>query len=545
MSTIVFCNVGTRDVVVAGQEGQKPPPARTRGKTLLAQLEAAEPEITADHLKFPILQSGLDEILRAENGRIEHLILIGTDQDESITPQHNWLNDTTYYAQIAARVLVPRYQGQIAMVTTVAIGQKPEPFNPSLYNKAFAHYEAILRPYLSDVVSCYYVMPVGGIPACNTALILQGVRLFDVRCRTLFVTENGRPYHLDVADQLLGMMRENTAIDLLRRLDFTAAQPLLTTGRAFDDPVPHLIQYASARLWFDFVAAQRHLDLALRFSQAMLIGHEQLRAEQRALNQLLAGEELLLISELYYNALIAWENGRFVDFLGRATRFQEAVLLYVAQQRAPHLLQLVTPSEVAIDARKREYLQRQLEQALLRQPGVNLAAQHQPLSPLRQKMGELFSLGEIKTLCLFLEIEYEELSGDTRSEKVIGVIDFVLRHERLDDLVTILDRERPFVAWHTLMMAQESEPDPLPVVLAVLARLERLVVIRQQSIIAHGYQGASDDIIRQAYNTPPVAEQYSPIQDMFEVCRALNAPATNPLLRVRDFLIHLLRGVYV
>ncbi|MEZ4642609.1 MAG: hypothetical protein R3E31_07710 [Chloroflexota bacterium] len=115
MSTLVICNVGTRDVVLAGKENEKPPPkARIQGEVLLTQLAAAAPEITPDTLTFPILKPALDAILAEDvSRRIDHLILIGTNQDENDNVTRAPANDTLFYAQLAQQVLAPRYGEQI------------------------------------------------------------------------------------------------------------------------------------------------------------------------------------------------------------------------------------------------------------------------------------------------------------------------------------------------------------------------------------------------------------------------------------------------
>ncbi|MCB8965737.1 MAG: hypothetical protein H6660_02495 [Ardenticatenaceae bacterium] len=287
MSTLVICNVGTRDVVLAGKENEKPPPkARIQGEVLLTQLAAAAPEITPDTLTFPILKPALDAILAEDvSRRIDHLILIGTNQDETTTLPWHRQNDTLFYAQLAQQVLAPRYGEQIGQTKVIEVGAEAHPINPALYDQAYNRLGEIVGEWIDPDVICY-VVPVGGIPALNTALILQGVRFFGERCRVRFVTEEGRPYPLKAGEQVLAMMQEHTAVNRLLRLDFAAALPLLTTGRDPRDPVTALIHYASARLWFDFDGAQRYLNDAAHYAQEQPAVAAQLDAEQQALQRL-------------------------------------------------------------------------------------------------------------------------------------------------------------------------------------------------------------------------------------------------------------------
>lgn len=538
MSTLVICNVGTRDVVIAGKEDEKPlPKARIQGEYLLAQLATAVPEVTPDALTFPILKPALDAILAEEaSGRIDRLVLIGTNQDEAITPPWHRQNDTLFYAQLARQVLIPRFGAQIGQAQVIEVGAEKSPINPALYDHAYNRLGEIVGGLADPDVTCY-VAPVGGIPALNTALILQGVRFFGERCRVRFVTEEGRPYSLKAGEQVVAMMQEHTAVDRLLRLDFVAALPLLSTGRGPRDPVTPLIHYASARLWFDFDQAQRYLNDAAHYAREQPAVATQLATEQQALQRLRGGDSLALLGELYFNALIAWENGRFIDFLGRATRFHEALLLYLAQEYAPHLLRQASAKEIATNPEKRHWLQNALANLSGGAAAIPEEGNEQ-MRRLRQQINRAFSLEEVRILCFDLRIPYEDLQGDGRAGKIVGLLDHALRYGTLPDLLRLLREERPQQRWE--IGWETPATAPLPALLPILERLARLWPLRQQSIIAHGYGGVSQQALAQAYNSPPGPTPESPVQDMFEAGRILGMSDSNPLLRVRDLLLALL-----
>lgn len=66
------------------------------------------------------------------------------------------------------------------------------------------------------------------------------------------------------------------------------------------------------------------------------------------------------------------------------------------------------------------------------------------LHPLLTKY---FSLSELHQLAFDLSIEWEEVPGQTRSEKVRSFIGYVERTDLLADLIALVRRERPHVAW--------------------------------------------------------------------------------------------------
>ncbi len=69
------------------------------------------------------------------------------------------------------------------------------------------------------------------------------------------------------------------------------------------------------------------------------------------------------------------------------------------------------------------------------------------LHPLRKALARHFNLGELSALCFDLGIDYEELAGATKTEKVTALLDYCERHGRLPALLTYLQAERPQIDW--------------------------------------------------------------------------------------------------
>ncbi len=84
---------------------------------------------------------------------------------------------------------------------------------------------------------------------------------------------------------------------------------------------------------------------------------------------------------------------------------------------------------------------------------------------LRQEMTEHFNEGDIETLCFDLGVDFDELSGDTKSELVISLVE---HFEQLDDLPTLFAycrQQRPNVSWDNIeqaAIAEAAQPKPQP-----------------------------------------------------------------------------------
>ncbi|MBK6710542.1 MAG: hypothetical protein IPG51_09445 [Chloroflexi bacterium] len=74
----------------------------------------------------------------------------------------------------------------------------------------------------------------------------------------------------------------------------------------------------------------------------------------------------------------------------------------------------------------------------------NAQNKHELVSKIRGS----FALEEIKTLCLRLGVEYEDLSGENiRSAKARELVEYMERHGRLSELIGLLKKERPSISW--------------------------------------------------------------------------------------------------
>jgi len=64
---------------------------------------------------------------------------------------------------------------------------------------------------------------------------------------------------------------------------------------------------------------------------------------------------------------------------------------------------------------------------------------------LRQVLTEHYNLGELRTLCFELGIDFEEFGGGGKTEKVVELVAYAQRHNRLDDIAASVRRTHPTV----------------------------------------------------------------------------------------------------
>ena len=54
-----------------------------------------------------------------------------------------------------------------------------------------------------------------------------------------------------------------------------------------------------------------------------------------------------------------------------------------------------------------------------------------------------YSLGELKDLCFYLGVVYDDLDGPGRKDKARELVEYMARRTRLDDLRAVLGQQRP------------------------------------------------------------------------------------------------------
>lgn len=463
----LFGNVSTREVRVREDEipddlmegwlGLKG--ARACGHYLLTHFEQMQSAIW-----LAILPRALHYLKEYRREKVLHkVVLFATNQQ----PPH-W-GDTFTYADIIKRIILKQFAGFVQDVEIVILTG-----NPSAYDACFEAYNKALQPYVGQADS-YYLEATGGTPACSMALYLRGLSRFGLACEPIYVPLHGDVYVSNIRDQLWQMMAEQTAVSRLQQHDFHAVAPLLTHASGY---IQGLTEYARLRLLFDFDGAQYHLE------QAITKGRGSRRAFAQSLRtdllRLKDEDSTMLLREVYWNAVVCWQNGRFADFLGRVFRFQEGMIR--------HLLEIYYEGLDTNDKYAwRDYLRDEKHTHLV---AYFKGIETDTGSPVNYKQ-----MNRYTTLLLLKHLAENEVAADPTVP---------IKAQQLDEI-------------------KES--------LVLLERIECLASLRNKTILAHGFQGVSHEIILQAY-----PDGFDPLADMQTLCKTLGGVGENPFQKIADFL---------
>jgi len=492
MTILVLCNVGARDVTV---EKRVLKLAREEGRRLLEEYPAVAPR-----LAFPIIEPCLRYIvaqhppIKEQPGGVDRLVLFGTDQPDP-KYQHS---DTLYFAELAVRRLPDLLGDRVRSIERQLI----QGINPALYDEAFEKFDELLAELPHAEVEICYVIIAGGIPACNTALLLQGVRHYGDRLRVVYLPKGGEPQELRAGLQVINAFREAAAIEHLERLDFANALPRLERLGA-DPGLVGLVAYAAQRLAFDFRSAQATLEQALRDgdrpTREFIL--QRLRHDLDPLLTENGGHERLaaLLRELYWNAAITYRHRRYADFLGRVYRFQEAVLRYLVER----IFGLPTDLKPAV----REENQARWNAGIQANPRLLtfLEAQTVEGEPLDWK-----KIGRPTYKALLSYATKEELGLDAAGKPLLSPSERG-RYEALVDRINAFDQ---------------------------------LVKLRHRTIIGHDFEGVSEPLILEHYkgSVKLNGTRRTPVEGLAEIMEKLHVDVRdNPYQVVAEFVIRSLR----
>lgn len=442
MQRIAFCNVGNRDL--STPERSKLPP-RIAGEQYWNSYndhQFSAPIIDAYARYFQSIQLIIDR-----------LILFDTDQAETpatLTKDHLGVSlrdkDTYWFGKILERYIHEHWSHVIRSVERRTIYN----VNPSLYDEAMKAFGIQLASInQNSATATYYVLAAGGTPAFNNALQFKAIARFREKCFVLYKSEHDpAPYSLNIRKQLLDSFNISTAIQLIQQHNFFGAITLLEGS--VDQNIIELLRYAKYREDFNFdmardilITIQHEVDGSLR---------DLVRSIQHTAYQINQADLKFLLVELYYNAQMTYTNGRYADFLGRIFRFQETVLRYLIE----------TTFNISTDYSK-EY------------KAENLAQFNQLLAD---------------DLVLHAYLEQAKI-GDQK-------LDY--QHFSVPVMISLINFLTKTSDQRYLTKPQQGIYKGL---LEMINKITSLGQMRNQSIIAHGFQGVSKEKINEAMQLKP------------------------------------------
>lgn len=275
---LILANVGNRDVRYAGDSAEvlsriDPDAARSTGDVLLEHYEDL-----ASSIELPIIQRGMqyieslqykyDEVFERgeEAPRVE---LFCTDQEEEPHAK-----DTVGFATIIEKKLPELFPNskenkKLRLNERDPVATNTTRYNPSRYDYMYDFY----REFFAEKEAVWepedwlcFVLTSGGTPAMNAALILHAVQHFGENCVQVYVPDKDEPSELRLGEEMLRAATERRFNEALDASQFRAAAGILEASSRADYRV-HACRYAEHRLAFDFSRALDHCWYAIRDSE--------------------------------------------------------------------------------------------------------------------------------------------------------------------------------------------------------------------------------------------------------------------------------------
>jgi len=281
-------------------------------------------------LTFPIIKPVFDYIFQdEEQEKIDRFVLVATDQDPHTTKPEHRENDTIEYAKILRRLVEKHYGGKkVAQIHIVKIPQNPN-FLDDMYDFFGKSLEHNKTFKMEDLEICY-VEQTGGIPSANMALLFQCINRFKEKCRPVYVSEKTRvATPLKFVEQILGEYRKSLFLHLANNYDYASLCEHLDEKKETERFIHRLSEYAQHRLYFDTGTARS----IARKAAGEFLSHQRNIFEglNIDLERIEKRDYISLIIELFHNLKIKYSREEYVDFAGRIFRFQEAVLRYLVE----------------------------------------------------------------------------------------------------------------------------------------------------------------------------------------------------------------------
>lgn len=297
---ILIKNVGTRDVVYQDNYlngGQ----VRLKGQELFENYE----EIKAD-LTFPILQPVLD----AFSGQLKRIYLFVTNQSDETKRD----SDTLFFGDLMKRGIEERYSFKVEIFQYTA--------NPANVEQALNYFTSKMteRNSVFTKEGKKIVLLSGGTSQMKMSLhlILSSLSSIDVEFYNV-VDEKLNP--IEQKQTLTKFFMKHTCVQLLHFHEYQAILELLkTNGFIREKMLITLLEHAHHRRNFDFEIAITSLDRFKEILPSILL------TDYSFLSISDYKDPFFLIKELVYNLDIAYKNQNYLFLTSLLFRLEEALL---------------------------------------------------------------------------------------------------------------------------------------------------------------------------------------------------------------------------
>lgn len=377
-----------------------------------------------DDLELLLLEPVIRKIQKTFDIKKMHIFC--TEQ----SPPHP--QDTKFIAHIVKSILCSRYGFDETFINLQIISK-----NPADHDEMLKLYRAETGniPEFADHV---FVSLAGGTPQQNLSVMFESVARFGEKT-TMIYTPRGSNEAVEykIGYEIYKRMISQRVDILKEKRMYGMAADLATEYGVLDSNEIKMLQAKNHRLLFDFDSAQM---LFTEVRDKLPEHREEIYNAINKLEKVKNKDKSALIHELYDNMVVKWEQGAYVDFLGRLFRLEEAVLRLVFELE----------TNVTTERRKKEYAD-----------FVHYIYAH-------------------KVLLQFLEKNGIDPNLIEPNRKVLrNILEFWVKEERKAKLGPIFG-----------FVEKINTPDG-----------NSLAGLRNKSILAHGFEGISKDRIKKLYGS--------------------------------------------
>lgn len=398
-------------------------------------------ESCIDYIEFPIIYSILNKILSdIKKDELDRIIVVCTDQGKE--------SDTIYLAEILKRVFNSKNKWKLyptikkLPVKKNGLCIKTIRKNPSDYDLMNKYYQELIEQQNNEKIKKLFINVTGGTQAMNTSLLFNAVNDFNGSVETYYTPRGkNKATRLNISTTIKKKNIKGKIKKILSFNDYKAAGILLDDYRnEFNNVINKsvydvLISYISAASGRIQFDFKKSIDEIEKCIDVDADNREIYYKFQESLEMLVNEREndIYLLNEVKNNAIYQYRNGAYTDFLGRIFRMQEGVLTYILDKK-----------ELIIRPKGKSYINEDMLNKLYSDKIQKLDEKKVDGTLLRYKGIEL----NIVSMMAIIEILFEE-----------------------DNIINNI--------------------------IEACKKIDKLKVLRNKSILAHGYDAVSEEIILQ------------------------------------------------
>ncbi|WP_292459994.1 hypothetical protein [Methanothermococcus sp.] len=263
------------------------------------------------------------------------VILFGTLQ------KGGYRTDTYYSASIIEYLLKKEFGNKINSIGVYAITD-----NPSDYTLMFEYYKKTLESFENDGdYDVVYLGITGGTPALSYGLITCGALKWESKVKILYKSPyKNEPVELEIGNKIFNILKDKEFKTLYAKHLYELCAEIGKRYNLIHDWKYHYLLGLNYKKMFDFKKALEEFEKAYNCGDVKIANKREIQKEIELIkdfedvdvNKIVIKDNIKLYAKLIdlliENAKIKWENGEYVDFIGRIFRLKEALLRMIIEK---------------------------------------------------------------------------------------------------------------------------------------------------------------------------------------------------------------------